>query len=55
MGSCTERPTDPPEFEDEIFPEIDHDAERKAEIESRLTEDILDEIHRIANLPGKWS
>ena len=40
MNICTERPTDPPSFEDEIFPEDDADIKRKEEIESQVTEDF---------------
>ena len=50
MGSCTERPTDPPEFEDEIFPEDDADTKRKAAIESEATEQLMDELTRIARV-----
>jgi len=49
-----ERPTDPPEFEDEVRPETDHDAERKAEIESRLTADFHEEVNRIMKITEKW-
>lgn len=47
MNTCTERPTDPPEFEDEERPEIDHDIARKEIIESDITGQIMDAL-RIA-------
>ena len=42
-----ERPTDPPEFEDEERPEIDPDIARKETIESDITEKLMDALRDI--------
>ena len=47
MNTYTERPTDPPEFEDEVWPETDHDAERKALIESDITDKLIEALRDI--------
>ena len=43
-----ERPIDPPEFEDEVFPEDDSDIKRKAEIETEITEKLMDALRDIS-------
>ena len=52
-----ERRTDPETFEDTEFPEIDHDAERKAEIESEITEKLIEALEDMSGGLDKepWS
>ena len=52
MGNYTdqERRTDPPEFEDEVWPEDDPDVKRKEEIETRITEELMDALRDIGRV-----